>query len=190
MARRSALRRTARCAVAALLASGCAVLGVGSQKARVASLSEIRGSVDTEHESTGPLIVVLSRERNDEPGRFDIFDHFVLEGPGPFIFVVDAGTYRLAAFEDRNGDGNYDADEPLRRSSEAPQHRLGAGVHEGALRPQVHRRVGPVRVDLVATLGSEAQEVALRHLEAIHQEIPDPHRELAVDAVHVPVPVA
>lgn len=83
---------------------------------QIASLGRIDGSVETEHVSENPLMVVLlpgSVVNASTQGELEIVDHFVRERAGDYVFVVAPGSYLLGAFEDVNADGNYDPDEPL-----------------------------------------------------------------------------
>ena len=101
---------------AALIFSGCMLARARKDQQRLAALSRIDGSVETQHASKNPLVVVLlpaSAAGASTQGELEIVDHFVREGAGSYAFVVAAGSYRLAAFEDVNADGNYDPDEPL-----------------------------------------------------------------------------
>jgi pimeloyl-ACP methyl ester carboxylesterase len=102
--------------VAALIFSGCMLARARKDQKQIAALGRIHGSVETEHASENPLMVVLlpaSTMDASTPDDLEIVDHFVRERAGDYVFVVAPGTYLLAAFEDTNADGNYDPDEPL-----------------------------------------------------------------------------
>ncbi len=97
----------------ALSLPGCALLGVSEQRDVVQSFARVRGSVTRAEPSDSPIIVVLVRKT--APGSADplqIEDHYALERPGNFAFVTSPGTFRLAAFEDRNRNFRYDPGEP------------------------------------------------------------------------------
>ena len=102
-----------------LLAPGCALLGVRKQRAAVEQFARIRGTVRVEPPEDSVLVVVLVRPLPDPapgdpsaPTIPDIIDHYVLERPGAFAFAVAPGTYRLAAFADRQHNLVYDPGEP------------------------------------------------------------------------------
>jgi pimeloyl-ACP methyl ester carboxylesterase len=101
---------------AALIFSGCMLLRARKDQQQIASLGRIDGSVETEHASENPLMVVLlpaSAVDASTQDELEIVDHFVRERAGDYVFVVKPGSYLLGAFEDVNADGNYDPDEPL-----------------------------------------------------------------------------
>src|SRR5690242_15128120 len=97
--RNSAAGRTAFSIVSVLLTlAGCStLLAVRGQQELAAETAVLSGTVTTDHEPTGPLVVGLIAHGKD--GDF-LIDHFVAARPGPWIFAVAAGTYRIAAFED------------------------------------------------------------------------------------------
>jgi pimeloyl-ACP methyl ester carboxylesterase len=59
-------------------------------------------------------------------------DHFLLDGPGRFSFVVAPGSYKVAAWADLDGNGVYDR-EPVLDPALAPVHEVGAGERIGPL---------------------------------------------------------
>ena len=65
----------------------------------------LRGTVHMEQPNDLPILVIVY---SGETGREQLVDYFVLAGPGPFFFLVPAGTYQLAAFEDVNRDFAYE----------------------------------------------------------------------------------
>jgi pimeloyl-ACP methyl ester carboxylesterase len=97
--------------------------GFSEQRAFVANVSQLDGSVRTDHVHKGAFIVYLISLDSEEPA---LVDHYVLEQPGRWVFRVLPGTYAVGAFEDRNADGVYD-DEPTLRASEGRRYELVAG---------------------------------------------------------------
>jgi pimeloyl-ACP methyl ester carboxylesterase len=60
------------------------------------------------------VVVLIRRPSAEATQGGAIVDHYVLGRSGSFYFVfLDAGTYAVGAFHDRNGDLVYDADEPV-----------------------------------------------------------------------------
>ena len=105
-------------AATAIACSGCStILAVREQQRRADQNAVISGTVTTDHEPRGPLIVGLLSQ--DKSGPF-LLDHFVTEKPGPWIFAVAPGTYWLGAFEDIDGDGRYDEEPALRPDPKQP----------------------------------------------------------------------
>ena len=105
-------------AATAIACSGCStILAVREQQRRADQNAVISGTVTTDHEPRGPLIVGLLSQ--DKSGPF-LLDHFVTEKPGPWIFAVAPGKYWLGAFEDIDGDGRYDEEPALRPDPNQP----------------------------------------------------------------------
>jgi|SRR5215468_9436311 len=66
----------------------------------------LRGTVSAVPPTESRIVVFVYRSAS--PGAPQIVDWAVLPQPGPYSFNVPAGTYRVAAFEDRVGDFRYD----------------------------------------------------------------------------------
>jgi pimeloyl-ACP methyl ester carboxylesterase len=114
-----------------LVATGCAlgacstIFAVRGQQERADRNAIIAGTVETEFEARGPLIVgIIARGATG----FYLVDHFVAERPGPWIFALTPGRYWLAAFEDANDNGRYD-DEPALRIDPGKPVELKPGQH-------------------------------------------------------------
>jgi len=99
----------------ALLLSGCVFQEVKEQQQKLDAVCTLQGQVRAEKPGKHPLVVVLARL---PPGpkatraKWQLADHYVLEGAGRWIFLVSPGTYGLGAFEDRNANLVYESDEP------------------------------------------------------------------------------
>ena len=65
----------------------------------------LRGAVLTEHPTDLPIVVFAY---TGEDGSEQLVDSFILAGPGPYFFIVPAGAYRLAAFQDLNRNFTYE----------------------------------------------------------------------------------
>ncbi len=91
--------------LAALVLSGCMFHRLGRDLDQAREHAVLRGSVRTEHPSDLPILVLVYA---GEVGRERLVDTFVMAGPGPYYFLVPAGTYRLAAFVDVNRDFTYE----------------------------------------------------------------------------------
>jgi pimeloyl-ACP methyl ester carboxylesterase len=145
-------------ATAALLA-GCAFLGLREQQERIAAFCEISGSVATAFASPSPRVVVLFRV--EEQTGAHLVDHLVREDDGPWRFLVGPGTYAIGAFEDRNRDLVYQADEPARAPQDEPLRVLAPGAKQAGI-PLVIQRDGraPVEgpVDIAALQARSAAE--------------------------------
>jgi pimeloyl-ACP methyl ester carboxylesterase len=106
--------------------AGCStLLAVRGQQKRADQNAVISGTVTTDHEPRGPLIVGLATRRDSE---FSVVDYFVAEKPGPWIFAVAPGTYWIGAFEDADRDTRYDDEPGLRADPDHPL-QLAPGQH-------------------------------------------------------------
>ena len=102
--------RAWRAALVLLLTSLVAACGMRTLKRdleKTGGLAGVDGQVAISGGGTSPIVVVA---RSVADGR--IIDSFVLARPGPFFFALPAGTYQVAAFEDRNRDLSYQPGEP------------------------------------------------------------------------------
>jgi len=109
---------------------GCStLLAVRDQQERAHRNAVVSGTVSVDHQARGPLVVGLIAHGKD--GDY-LLDHFVAQKPGPWIFVVAPGSYRIAAFEDVDGDGGYD-DEPALAIDALPPIELAAGEQRGGV---------------------------------------------------------
>ena len=68
-------------------------------------LRRLRGTVSVEEPTGAPLVVLIYTGDADTA---HVIDDFVLTQPGAFFFMLPAGTYRLAAFEDHSRTFAYD----------------------------------------------------------------------------------
>jgi pimeloyl-ACP methyl ester carboxylesterase len=142
--------------IAVSVATGCTtmrqVLGFKAQAAAAQAKVRIHGTIETEGPVEGTLVVFVAAPADFEDGSGIQVDGRMLVGvdsysranSGTFLFVLDAGRYRLGAYEDRNRNGILDPDEsssPTLASDAivlAPGQRveitirlLDAQVHEG-----------------------------------------------------------
>jgi pimeloyl-ACP methyl ester carboxylesterase len=117
------IKSIAFAAAIAAVAGGCMFRDVKEQQARMAAYCPIEGEVAAERRSQAPLVVLLLRQEGGEAARREswaLSDHFVLEGAGRWQFRASAGNYRLAAFQDLNGDLKYQPGEPFLRADPGP----------------------------------------------------------------------
>jgi pimeloyl-ACP methyl ester carboxylesterase len=105
-----------RGAVAILMLGGCVFQDVRVQQTKMETFCRIGGSVSAPQEAPSPLMVGLIRHNEgalDDPEKWDLVDHFVLDSPGRWMFRASPGTYGLVAFADVNADGIYQPGEPF-----------------------------------------------------------------------------
>ena len=102
------MRAASALAFCVAVAAGCGMLDVKEQQSRFDSLCRFGGQVTGDAHPEAPLVVVLFG-----PGH--VVDHFVREGPGPWMLAASAGSYRLAAFQDLNRDLKLQPGEPFVR---------------------------------------------------------------------------
>jgi len=102
----------------AAVPTGCGMLHVKEQQAKMDAFCVIGGRVEAERKDAVPLVVVLARQTGADPMQRDswqVADHFVLEEPGQWQFFASPGTYGVVAFQDLNGDLKAQAGEPYLR---------------------------------------------------------------------------
>ena len=109
---------------------GCMFRDVREQQARIAAFCQFEGEVAAERTEAAPLVVMLLRESakdaaSGEP--WELADHYVLDGPGRWLFHASAGTYGLAAFQDLNRDLKYQPGEPFLRPDAGGAFNCAAG---------------------------------------------------------------
>lgn len=109
-----------RCAslvlLSSLFANACMFLDAREQQEQMDASCLFSGSVSAARADPHSIVVILLR-RTEERGtlqRWEIVDHFVLEQPGNWEFVVGGAksSYTIAAFEDVNDDLVYQPGEP------------------------------------------------------------------------------
>jgi len=89
-----------------LLAGGC---GFGTLKKNIEQFAEqavLEGHARVSGTQGNPIVVVVYSVTDKK-----IADLFLLPRPGPFFFVLPAGKYQLAAFENRNRNLSYEPGE-------------------------------------------------------------------------------
>lgn len=91
--------------VTAVLASGCGLRTLKRNIQQAEQQAAVEGRAGIQGEGSAPIIVVVHTVPAGQ-----VVDYFLLARPGPFLFVLPAGTYKLAAFEDRNRDLTYEPD--------------------------------------------------------------------------------
>lgn len=149
---------------ALLLTTSCVFLEVGRQQTRIERLARISGTVTTENPARGALVVALIRLDLDP---HTLVDHSTAtndpDQPAPWVFVPEPGRYGVAAFEDLNGDLNYDPGEPIRRAVDGPVFDLGPGEHRAGIEVVIPA-VGPAASDApvdIAALQARTREQQL-----------------------------
>jgi pimeloyl-ACP methyl ester carboxylesterase len=91
------------------------MFAVKEQQAKLDANCRISGRIEAERRADAPLIVALLRRSGD---KWQVADHFVLEGPGLWGFAASPGTYGIVAFQDLNRDLKLQPDEPFLRHGE------------------------------------------------------------------------
>jgi pimeloyl-ACP methyl ester carboxylesterase len=96
--------------VLATALAGCGMFAVKEQQAKLDATCRIGGRVDAERKADAPIVVVLARQLGE---KWQLADHFVLEGPGQWVFAASPGAYGIAAFQDLNRDLKLQPAEPF-----------------------------------------------------------------------------
>src|SRR5690242_18744572 len=99
LARRRRWRRGALLLATAALVSGCMFRALRRDLRELGTFGVLRGTVSVDQPSDAAVVVMVY---SGEAGAVHVFDSFVLARPGSYYFIVPAGSYRLAAFEDRD----------------------------------------------------------------------------------------
>ena len=90
----------------ALLAGGCGFRTLRKDIEQVAEQAVLEGHARVRGTEGNPIVIVVYSVAAKQ-----IADLFLLPRPGPFFFVLPAGKYQLAAFEDRNRNLSYEPGE-------------------------------------------------------------------------------
>jgi pimeloyl-ACP methyl ester carboxylesterase len=103
-----------------LSAGGCMVFDAKKQMEQIDASCLFSGSVSAARAESHPIVVILFRRTDGEGvgGRpWQVVDHFVMERPGKWEFLVPkaGGAYAAAAFQDINDDLVYQPGEPYGR---------------------------------------------------------------------------
>ena len=158
------------------------MLAVKGQQQKIDAACRIGGRVEAERKVDAPIIVALLRQADGKP---QLADHFVLEGPGSWIFGASPGTYSIAAFQDLNRDLKLQPSEPFLRHGEVTCE-SGGRLADIALRIPAAGRTGRDETFDVAALQartfSEQLEVSLAQVTAIGEisNLSDPRFEEAI----------
>lgn len=159
-----------------LALAGCALFSIREQHRKLDAVCRVSGSVRAESEEGHTLVVVLLRQQGpsfDAPGAVQLVDHFVLDQPGTWFFLTGAGTYRITAFEDVDGDLTYQPDEPAIPPDVAPSVQCTAGEKRSGIALEIPRAGrfparGPVDITRVqARSPAEQLMVSLGQLTAV-----------------------
>ena len=154
----SRARNLAAALVLAGVVSSCALYKAHVDQGEIEDMATVTGTLEAPQRSANPMFVGLFR---DEGGEATLAAYFVRYGTGPFRFIVPAGSYRLFAFEDANGNLRYDGDEPSYYTGDAqPPLQLAEGAAHDAGAIALARR----KID-VARLRSAAQRDLLANPE-------------------------
>jgi pimeloyl-ACP methyl ester carboxylesterase len=86
----------------ALLAGACGFRTLRKDIEWAAQQAALEGQAEVRGTGGSPIVIAVY-----SVGAKQIVDLFLLPRPGPFFFALPAGTYQLAAFEDRNRDLSY-----------------------------------------------------------------------------------
>jgi len=139
-------------AIAAALAAGCVFFDVAKQTAAIDATCRISGNVTTAKRAPSPIVVALMRETDAQPqavARWRVVDYFVMEHPGNWGFSVGDGRYAVSAFEDRNGDLQYQLTEPHGMTSFEQPIACSGGGHFGGLAIAIAETAAPFPQQLV-----------------------------------------
>ena len=103
-----------------LFVSGCKFMDARKEVEKLDAACLFSGSVSTARAEPRPVVVILLRRLEGEVARrgpWELVEHFVMEQPGKWQFVVEktGSAYAAAAFEDANADSVYQPGESYGR---------------------------------------------------------------------------
>ena len=181
------MRLLACVVVSAAVLSGCDLFAVKGQQQKIDATCHISGQVEAELSADAPIVVTLLRPA---ASKWQVADHFVLEGPGRWVFSASPGNYALAAFQDLNRDFKLEPDEPFYGANQDEQLTCVSGERRTdlALRIPAAGRTGRDEIFDVAALQvrspSEQLELSLSQVTAIGEvvNLADPRFDPAVAA--------
>lgn len=97
-----------------LTTSGCMFRDLRQQVSQIESACHVGGTVHGADDLPGPYVVVLARRDDDAPGTLGrVTDHFVMQRPGRWNFVVAPDEYVFLAFRDANANLRLDGNEAM-----------------------------------------------------------------------------
>jgi len=154
-AHRRGAPRAGAVALAAVLVlmGGCAFRRLREDLERLQTFGVLGGAVSREPEDDGPIVVALCTGTGP-----DVVDTFILDRPGSYFFTAPAGTYRLAAFVDRNRDLAYEPGEPAAWYGAPTDVAVGGGRTIGHL--DIHIGSPGVRLDVPISVGNPGRRRA------------------------------
>ena len=144
------------------------MLDVKEQQAKIDAACLVGGRVDAERKDAVPIIVVLVRQVGE---KWQVADHFVLEGPGRWQLAASAGTYGVVAFQDLNRDLKLQPGEPYLRNQQLLNCGPGERRTDLALHIPAAGRSGSAETFDVATLQArtfdQQMELSLGQVTAV-----------------------
>ena len=129
--------------------TACNMLAVREQQQRLDAFCRFGGQVEGERRDAAHFVVVLVRKSGDS---WQVADHVVREGSGPWLMAASAGTYALAAFQDLNRDLKLQPDEPYLHPDHVVTCAAGERHASFALRVPATGRSGRAEILDVAAL--------------------------------------
>jgi pimeloyl-ACP methyl ester carboxylesterase len=139
------------CATLLVTASACPRMRrLRTENARMDALATLQGRVEAEHWAGQPLLVVVMHKPAHPGAPVTIARRIPLDRPGSYSMTLPPGDYLLGAFEDRNRNGRFEAEQGER-----------VGVYRDLGEIDLHDAA--VKDDVVVTI-TDAMPAALREL--------------------------
>jgi uncharacterized alpha/beta hydrolase family protein len=95
--------------------SGCAFIKLQENINEINHLGSIKGNITAVKAVTAPIVLAVIRDTPQTP---QLVNYLIQKQPGKFSMLVEPGKYRLFAYEDKNHDMKYQADERIVKSTE------------------------------------------------------------------------
>jgi len=91
-----------------MLSSGCSLVQIDEESDQIDQMGIIEGVVNIEGPSENSVYVVLFEQKAHS---LELANRYTLQDEGRYVFNVSPGIYKLAAYQDENGDGRYQRNE-------------------------------------------------------------------------------
>ena len=118
-----------------IILAGCQFIDLGSDLEEMEGLSSIQGSILQDEPGDDPIAVALFSE---EMSRDQVIDAKLIESQ-EFQFTVPPGNYFIFAFEDINGDFDYQPGEPAGHFGDPSAIAIGADTEQIAIEVTLYR---------------------------------------------------
>ncbi len=154
--------------ILSIIMGGCSFSRLKKDLKEQERLVRIEGKVTAHPATKAPIMVVLLTE---DPLQPRIINYKIMRAPGNFIFFAEPDVYRIFAYEDRNRDQRFQADERVGKSGHIELTKAGARADNLTIKipeipdQEIIRKIEDIRsrgkVDLVNSRSHPGKIVAI-----------------------------